>query len=58
MRTKEMIQKLTRQCQNRTLNKWALDNLTTHICALTLLIDNYEVDMYDIREDLKLENKQ
>ena len=30
----------------------------THICALALIIDNYEVDVYDVREDLKLENKE
>ena len=41
-----------------TLSKWHLDNLRTHICALALVIDNYAVDVFDIREDLRLENKQ
>ncbi|KAI9784015.1 MAG: DNA-directed RNA polymerase I subunit rpa49 [Peltula sp. TS41687] len=41
-----------------TISKWQMDNLTTHIAALTLLVDNFEVDTYDIREDLKLENKE
>ncbi|KAL9119442.1 MAG: hypothetical protein Q9187_004003 [Circinaria calcarea] len=40
-----------------TLNKWAIDNLMTHICALALAVDNYEIDTYDLREDLKLEPK-
>ena len=41
-----------------TLNKWAIDFLSTHVCALALHIDNYELDTYDIREDLKLDPKQ
>lgn len=42
-----------------TLNSWHLDNLITHICALCITVDpeNYLTDMYDIREDLKLDNK-
>lgn len=37
------------------LNRWHLDNLTTHICALALTLDNFTMDTHDIREDLKLE---
>ncbi|KAI4235077.1 MAG: hypothetical protein LQ349_003398 [Xanthoria aureola] len=42
-----------------TLNSWHLDNLITHICALCITVEpeNYLTDMYDIREDLKLDNK-
>ncbi|MCJ1235233.1 DNA-directed RNA polymerase I subunit rpa49 [Varicellaria rhodocarpa] len=40
------------------LNKRAIDFFSTHVCALTLHVDNYEVDTYDIREDLKLDPKQ
>ncbi|MCJ1383412.1 DNA-directed RNA polymerase I subunit rpa49 [Xylographa soralifera] len=40
------------------MNKWAIDNFMTHVCALTLTIDLYEVDISDIRDDLKLETKQ
>ena len=32
-----------------------MDNLTTHICALALTLDNFTMDTHDIREDLKLE---
>lgn len=39
------------------MSKFQSDLLITHICALALLVDNYDVDMYDLREDLKLEVK-
>ncbi|KAL2036944.1 hypothetical protein N7G274_010369 [Stereocaulon virgatum] len=39
------------------LNKWHLDNLITHILALTLTLDNYATDTHDILKDLKLEIK-
>ncbi|KAL8997273.1 MAG: hypothetical protein Q9169_003415 [Polycauliona sp. 2 TL-2023] len=41
------------------LNTWHHDNLLTHICALCLVVEpeNFQTDMYDIREDLKLDNK-
>ncbi|KAL8810193.1 MAG: hypothetical protein Q9223_002184 [Gallowayella weberi] len=43
----------------RTLSRWQLDNLMTHICALCVTVDpeNFMTDVYDIREDLRLENK-
>ncbi|KAI9700300.1 MAG: DNA-directed RNA polymerase I subunit rpa49 [Candelina mexicana] len=41
-----------------TLTKWHIDNLITHIAALSLLVDNFEVDVYHVKEDLKLDNKQ
>lgn len=40
------------------LNKWHLDNLITHVCALALTLDNFVTDTHDIREDLKLEATQ
>lgn len=42
-----------------TLNSWHLDNFITHICALCITVEpeNFMTDMYDIREDLKLDNK-
>ncbi|CAD6563762.1 MAG: DNA-directed RNA polymerase I subunit rpa49 [Alectoria sarmentosa] len=39
------------------LNKWHLENLIIHICALTLTLDNFTTDTHDIREDLKLDSK-
>ncbi len=44
----------------RILNSWHLDNLITHICALAITVDpeKFMTDVYDIREDLKLDNKK
>lgn len=39
------------------MSKFKVDLLITHLCALALLVDNYEVDMYNLKEDLKLETK-
>ncbi|KAL8691112.1 MAG: hypothetical protein Q9218_003586 [Villophora microphyllina] len=41
----------------KVVNRWHLDNLITHICALVITIDNFTSDVYDIKEDLRLENK-
>jgi DNA-directed RNA polymerase I subunit RPA49 len=38
--------------------RWNTDNLITHICAAALIVDGFEVDVNDIRNDLKLENKE
>ncbi|CAK7218415.1 DNA-directed RNA polymerase I subunit rpa49 [Sporothrix eucalyptigena] len=43
---------------NGTIRKFHMDLLTTHCCAFACILDNYEVDMLDLREDLKLEQKQ
>ncbi|KAJ4367194.1 DNA-directed RNA polymerase I subunit rpa49 [Neocucurbitaria cava] len=37
--------------------RWNIDNLITHIAAAALIVDDHEVDVNDLREDLKLENK-
>ncbi|TAQ83850.1 hypothetical protein B7494_g7824 [Chlorociboria aeruginascens] len=37
------------------MNRFKCDLLITHLCAMACIIDNYEVDMYDLRQDLKLE---
>jgi DNA-directed RNA polymerase I subunit RPA49 len=43
---------------NGQMLKYQTDLLITHACALALLVDNFEVDMYDLREDLHLEVKE
>ena len=43
---------------HRAMTKWKVDNLVTHICALALIVDNFDTDVHDIREDLSLDNKQ
>jgi len=40
------------------MNRWQIDYLMTHIAALTLIVDNYETDMFDLKEDLRLDLKQ
>jgi len=40
------------------MNKWAIDNFMTHISALAVIIDRFETNMADLREDLKLDTKQ
>ena len=40
------------------LPKWHLERLYTHICALALYTDGYVTDTRDLREDLKLEQKE
>jgi DNA-directed RNA polymerase I subunit RPA49 len=39
------------------MSKYQQDLLTTHICALACLVDNYAVDMYDLQADLRLDSK-
>ncbi len=43
---------------NNELPKWYLQRLYTHICALALYIDGFVTDTRDLREDLKLEQKE
>lgn len=40
------------------MSKFQSDLLITNVCALALIVDNYEVDMYDLRSDLRLEAKE
>ena len=40
------------------MTKWRVDNLITHIAALALVVDGFEVDIYDLKEDLRLETKE
>ena len=46
-----------RFAQGHELNKWHIDNLITHICALALTIDNFATDISDLCHDLRLEIK-
>lgn len=43
---------------NGEMLKTQVDLLITTVCALALIVDGFEVDVYDLREDLKLEPKQ
>jgi DNA-directed RNA polymerase I subunit RPA49 len=38
--------------------RWNVDNLYTHIAAAALIVDDNEVDVNDLRDDLKIDNKE
>jgi DNA-directed RNA polymerase I subunit RPA49 len=39
------------------MSKYQGDLLITHLCAMACLVDNFEVDMWELQDDLKLETK-
>lgn len=41
-----------------TVRKFHADLLATHCAAFACILDNYETDMLDLREDMKFEQKQ
>jgi len=43
---------------NNELNKWHMDLLYTHMCALSLYIDDWVTDIANLKDDLRLEGKQ
>jgi DNA-directed RNA polymerase I subunit RPA49 len=43
--------------EQNDLTRWHTDFLITHILAAALMVDDFEVDVNDLRDDLKLENK-
>ena len=44
--------------RHSNMNKWAVDNFMTHICALALVIEHCEIDIADLRDDLRLDSRQ
>lgn len=44
--------------EGTSITKFGADLIITHLCALACLVDNFEVDTFDLKEDLKLENKE
>ncbi|KAH7393442.1 RNA polymerase I associated factor, A49-like protein [Cadophora sp. MPI-SDFR-AT-0126] len=40
-----------------TITSFGADLIRTHLCALACIVDNYEVNIFDLQEDLKLETK-
>jgi DNA-directed RNA polymerase I subunit RPA49 len=41
-----------------TMPKQMSDSLIMYLCALAMMVDNTEVNMWDLKEDLKLETKE
>ncbi|KAJ4353864.1 DNA-directed RNA polymerase I subunit rpa49 [Didymosphaeria variabile] len=44
--------------ETNDLPRWNIDNMITHACAAALIVDDFETDVNDLREDFKIENKQ
>ncbi|CCU77390.1 hypothetical protein BGHDH14_bgh04043 [Blumeria hordei DH14] len=40
------------------INKYRCDLLITHLCVISLIVDNFETDTSDLKEDLQLELSQ
>jgi DNA-directed RNA polymerase I subunit RPA49 len=38
--------------------RWNIDRMNTHIAAAALIVDDNEVDVNDLRDDLKIDNKE
>jgi DNA-directed RNA polymerase I subunit RPA49 len=53
-----LISVYTDKARTNDMTRWHIDNLMTHIAAAALIVDNFEVDVNDLRDDLKLENKE
>ena len=44
--------------EGNDLPKWNMDNLYSHMCALTLYVDGWVTDITDLKDDLKMESKE
>ena len=42
---------------NSNVSKWFVDYVITHTAALSLYIDNWQTDIADLRDDLRIEMK-
>nr|POE65088.1 dna-directed rna polymerase i subunit rpa49 [Quercus suber] len=56
----ELVDSIRRRFANHMneLPKWHLENLYTHMCALSLFVDGYTTVTTELRDDLGLDNKQ
>jgi hypothetical protein len=45
-------------CSSSEMPRWNVDNMMTHIAAAALIVDDNEVDVNDLRDDLKIDNKE
>lgn len=43
---------------NGIVRKQHMDLLTTHLCAFACILDNFETNTWDLKEDLKMEQKE
>jgi DNA-directed RNA polymerase I subunit RPA49 len=47
-----------RFAEGGAMPRFKVDLLITHICALACVVDHYEVDMFDLQEDLRLQTAE
>jgi hypothetical protein len=45
-------------CSANEMPRWNVDNMITHACAAALIVDDNEVDVNDLRDDFKVDNKE
>ncbi|KAF2811577.1 uncharacterized protein BDZ99DRAFT_461604 [Mytilinidion resinicola] len=51
-----LVQALKRKFanENAELTRWHLNYLISHVCAAALIVDDFVVDTYDLKDDLKM----
>jgi DNA-directed RNA polymerase I subunit RPA49 len=40
------------------MTRWHVDNLMTHALAAALIVENYEMDTKELRDDLAIDTKE
>lgn len=54
-----VIESIRRKFSDKGLiRKQHVDLLTTHMCALSCILDNFETNTWDLKEDMKLEQRE
>lgn len=54
-----VIESIRRKFSDKgSIRKQHVDLLTTHMCALSCILDNFETNTWDLKEDLKLEQRE
>ncbi|KAF2212064.1 hypothetical protein CERZMDRAFT_42303 [Cercospora zeae-maydis SCOH1-5] len=56
----ELVDSVRRRFANdsgQELGKWQQDRLATHICALAMFVDNWNCDIWHLKDDLKTDMK-
>ncbi|KAF2652336.1 DNA-directed RNA polymeras-like protein I 49 kDa polypeptide [Lophiostoma macrostomum CBS 122681] len=44
--------------ENNDMTRWHVDNLMTHVLAAALIVENYEMDTKELRDDLAIDTKE
>lgn len=56
----QLVDSVRRRFANEVneLPKWHMDNLYTHMCALSLFVDGWTTDTTHLKDDLRMDNKE